>query len=225
LIEQAVAAKVTEKREQEEERLYRAATGLPCTPMWTSTNFVSPAGYEWRLCYDVGLPSDLRRLALMQVRDAVAEFETMAADAGWLAAGALNGASARKLVAAGPAPAGPGGAPPPPPTVSTGLPADVQSGNGGKGRQVMETEFIKITAPKGTPRIEFWRPNRQYPEISWSLGSEAFLTQAAGALTSIGWTAAHFDAVGEQYTAPLRIEWEPSPKNPKWKDILSVTPR
>ena len=37
--------------------------------------------------------------------------------------------------------------------------------------------------------------------------------------------AEHFDDVGQVYALPLSVAWTPSPKNPKWKDIVAVTLR
>jgi len=150
----------------------------------------------------------------------VLDFEEQAAKAGWLAAGALNGAPARKLVAEEmPVVTGTGGTlPPPAPTGSSPIPQDEEFTN----RLVLDTNIVKISAPKGKPRIEFWNPNRQYPEIYWALSAEAFLEQVASGLEAAGWTAEHFKQVGEQYTVALRIEWAVSPKNEKWKDIIAV---
>jgi len=117
----------------------------------------------------------------------------------------------------------PTGGPPPPPTPPT---PEVAQGNGnGNGGGELLTEFVKITAPKGKPVIEFWRPNRQYSEIRWYLGGEAFIEQVAPTLAAAGWTAEHFDAIGQEYTLPLKIVWEPSPKDAKYKDITAVTLR
>lgn len=215
-------------------KLYEAVRVLPEPPMLIFADFISPAGRKWAYTFRVGLPPYLRALALEQVRDAVRDFEAMAETEGWLVPGALNGAPARQLVAAdGPDPAGPRGDPgiPPPPPPTTGTTPPVPTGpmtspipqdDEFANRLILDTAFVKITAPTGKPRIEFWNPNRQYPEIYWALSAEAFLEQVASGLEAKGWTVEHFKQVGEQYTIPLRIEWVVSPKNEKWKDIIAV---
>ena len=82
-------------------------------------------------------------------------------------------------------------------------------------------DFLLITAPKGKPVVEFWRNNRKYPELRWHLGGEALL-KIAPELETAGWTASHFDAIGEQYPAELVATWVQSPKNEKWRDVIEV---
>lgn len=204
-------------------KLYEAVQALPEPPMLVFADFVSAkTGRKWAYTFRVGLPPFLRALALEQVRDAVRDFEAMAKAEDWLVPGALNGAPARRLVAAdGPDPgASAGKLPPPVPTgpITSPIPQDEEFAN----RLILDTAFVKITAPTGKPRIEFWNPNRQYPEIYWALSAEAFLEQVASGLEEAGWTVEHFKQVGKQYTIPLRIEWMVSPKNEKWKDIIAV---
>ena len=112
-------------------------------------------------------------------------------------------------------------APPPPP----GGPGQTQSSQpGGNGGGTFQTETVKITAPKGKPVVEFWCSGRQYPEVTWMLGGERMM-EVAPSLAEAGWVAEHFDDVGQVYALPLSVAWTPSPKNPKWKDIVAVTLR
>ena len=85
----------------------------------------------------------------------------------------------------------------------------------------MQTEFVKVTAPKGKPVVEFWRPNRKYSEVRFYLGGEA-LMKLAPTLAAKGWAAEHFDAIGEEYTLPLNVYWEPSQPDGKYKDIVKI---
>lgn len=91
------------------------------------------------------------------------------------------------------------------------------------GEQMEMIEFVMITAPKGKPVIEFWRPNRQYPELTYHGGIENFFeyVEGAEALLAAGYTLEHF-VVGQQYTIPMFVYWEQSPKNVKWKDITRI---
>ena len=108
------------------------------------------------------------------------------------------------------------------PTPVTGAPpapsAVPQTTTGGMFEMV---ESFKVTAPKGKPQVEFWRPGRNYPELKWNLGGEKLL-EIAPTLAAAGWTAAHFDTIGSEHTLKLKVYWEPSPKNPKWKDVTAV---
>jgi len=122
-------------------------------------------------------------------------------------------------------------APPPPPAshshpAASALPP---AGNGqarlpGRGQAsggVIQTEIIKITAPKGKPVVEFWRPNRKFREVPWSLGGEKLIA-IAPTLAATGWEAAHFDAVGEEYKLAVNVHWTPSQPDGKYKDITLV---
>ena len=83
-------------------------------------------------------------------------------------------------------------------------------------------DTIKVTAPSGKPQVELWRTGRKYPELKWNLGGEA-LMGIAPVLATLGYTAAHFDAVGGVYTGlSLKAHWVQSPKNAKWKDVTAV---
>jgi len=128
--------------------------------------------------------------------------------------------------------------PPPPTTPAPGPPQAPQAGNapqapqakapapapaaGGNGNGGVEqiTE-VRVTAPAGKPQVEFWRASRKYPELKWALGGEALL-KLAPALAAAGWTPAHFDTIGGNFTVKWAVGWEISPKNPKWKDITEV---
>lgn len=114
---------------------------------------------------------------------------------------------------------GPGNAPPPPPTQSTGS----LTGNGQAQGGVIQAEIIKITAPKGKPVVEFWRPNRKYAEIRWQLGGEKLLA-IAPALFQAGWREAHFgaEAVGQECQLAVNVHWAPSKPDGKYKDITLV---
>jgi hypothetical protein len=104
----------------------------------------------------------------------------------------------------------------PPTAAQAGVP-NFPASNG----SIEETESIKITAPKGKPVVEFWRPGRQYPEVTWNLGG-ARLLELAPWMAKNGWTVEHFDTIGASYDLRLSISWVPSPKNPKWKDITAI---
>jgi hypothetical protein len=86
---------------------------------------------------------------------------------------------------------------------------------------VEEIDLVKVTAPSGKPQVEFWRAGRKYPELKWNLGGAALLL-VAPTLAGAGWTATHFDTIGAEYPLALRVSWTQSPKNPKWKDVVSV---
>lgn len=82
-------------------------------------------------------------------------------------------------------------------------------------------DSFKVTAPKGKLQVEFWRTGREYPELRWNLSAEKLL-EIAPTVAAAGWTAAHFATIGSEHTLKLKVHWEPSPKNPKWKDITAV---
>lgn len=93
--------------------------------------------------------------------------------------------------------------------------------------QLVQIEYVKVTAPKGSPRIEFWRYNREYPEVTWSPSAEAFFKlPGAEQLAAAGWTPAHFaTASKEQYALALNVYWTKSPRSPAgtiWKDIVRI---
>lgn len=127
------------------------------------------------------------------------------------------------------------GAPPIPPGLTAPPAPGSSSPPGGTGTEppgtqngsVIQTEFIKITAPKGKPVIEFWRPNRQYAEIRHNLGAEDLLKKSPK-LAEAGWTVEHF-AIGQEYTVPLNVHWVPSTnldsKGNPYKNIARVEPR
>jgi len=91
----------------------------------------------------------------------------------------------------------------------------------GGDEQQMNIDFLRVTAPKGKPVVEFWRENRKWPEAKWWLGGEALL-EIAPTLAEAGWTAERFAEVGREIRVPMVLYWKPSPKNEKWKDIQSV---
>lgn len=116
----------------------------------------------------------------------------------------------------------PGNAPPPPPAGHSHpvAPALPPTGNGQSQGGVIQIEFVRITAPKGKPVVEFWRPSRKYAEIRWSLGGEKLMA-IAPTLAAAGWVAAHFDTVGEEYKLAVNVYWVPSQCG-KYKDITKV---
>lgn len=105
---------------------------------------------------------------------------------------------------------------PPPPSQPPALPA----GNGQAKGGIIQAEIVKITAPKGKPVVEFWRPNRKYREVPWSLGGEKLMA-IAPTLVAVGWETAHFDAIGEEYELLVNVHWVPSQCG-KYKDITLV---
>ena len=107
--------------------------------------------------------------------------------------------------------------PPPPPSGNGGTAGNAPTTTG----EILQTEFVKITAPKGKPVVEFWRPNRKYAEVRWQLGG-AKLMKIAPTLLAAGWLGEHFDAVGEEYTLPIDVYWEPSKPDGKYKDITLI---
>jgi len=244
---EAQRAQRAQERAATDALLQDVVASFPSLPIWASTVAVDPSGFPWKVSIAAGLTPVLRMAAVEQVQEGVAEFTEWAACHGWHPAnGNGNGYRAQPtrpaqpkgvtqlpsvVTSARPAqPQAPGGGPPeppapPPPPTSAGAPpapAEQAQGSGGNGNGEFMTEFIKITAPKGKATIEFWRPNRKYAEVYWALGGKAFLEQVGGDLAQAGWTVAHFDAIGAEYTLPLTVEWEQSPKNPKWKDITAV---
>ena len=240
-------ARQAQEHEDTDNLLRDVVASFPSLPIWASTVAVDPSGYPWKVSIAAGLTPVLRMAAVEQVQEGVAEFTEWAACHGWHPAnGNGNGYRAQPtrpaqpkgvtqlpsvVTSARPAqPQAPGGGPPEPPAPPTPppsagalpAPAEQAQGSGGNGNGEFMTEFIKITAPKGKATIEFWRPNRKYAEVYWALGGKAFLEQVGGDLAQAGWTVAHFDAIGAEYTLSLTVEWEQSPKNPKWKDITAV---
>ena len=139
---------------------------------------------------------------------------------GWGSPKNTTRSQAKKNAAPNPAGQRGGSAPPAPKPAAPAAPPQAASSEGG----THQTETVKITAPSGKPVVEFWRPGRKYSEIRYQLGGEALL-KLCPALAGSGWTAAHFDAIGEEYTLPLTIHWIPSPKNAKWQDIVSIEMR
>ena len=113
-------------------------------------------------------------------------------------------------------PPAPGNSPPAPPSQPPAPPARNGQAQGG----VIQAEIIKITAPKGKPVVEFWRPNRKYREVPWSLGGEKLMA-IAPTLAAAGWAAAHFEAIGQEYQLPVNVHWTPSQCG-KYKDITLV---
>jgi len=85
----------------------------------------------------------------------------------------------------------------------------------------LQTEFVRVTAPKGKPVVEFWRHNRKYSEVRFHLGGEA-LMKMAPTLAAAGWLAEHFDAIGEEYQMALNVYWEPSKPDGKYRDIIKI---
>jgi hypothetical protein len=110
-------------------------------------------------------------------------------------------------------------APQPAPAKAPSSPPPV--GSGGNGDNVETIEFVKITAPKGDPVVEFWRKGRKYPELHWYMGGERLL-EIAPTLVAIGWKAEHLDDIGQEYPINLKVTWVQSPKNEKWKDVIAV---
>ena len=117
------------------------------------------------------------------------------------------------------APTAPQGAAPPVPASVPPQPAQTTG-----EEQMLQTEFLKVTAPTGTARIEFWRPNRKWAEVSWKFGVADFLSGPGAAMAEAGWIPEHF-AIGSEYTIPLNVFWVQSPKDERWKDIVRVTLR
>lgn len=120
---------------------------------------------------------------------------------------------------------------PPPPAghshpVAPALPPAPPAENGQAQGGIIQAEIIKITAPKGKPVVEFWRPNRKYYEIRWQLGGERLLA-IAPAMYVAGWRETHFgaEAVGQEYQLPVSVHWTPSKPDGKYKDITLVTLR
>jgi len=239
----AQRAQQAQERAATDVLLQDVVASLPSLPVWASTEAVDPSGFRWKVSIAAGLKPVLRIAAVEQVQEGVAEFAEWAARHGWTPANGngyraqptrpqvtVTDAHGTRPVSAAPQPQAPSDgppeppAPPPPPTSAGTPPASVEQtqGSGGNGSGEFMIEFVKITAPKGKATIEFWRPNRKYAEVYWALGGEAFLEQVGSDLAQAGWTVAHFDAIGAEYTLPLTVEWEQSPKNPKWKDITAV---
>lgn len=140
-----------------------------------------------------------------------------------LPASTASAAIARERSNRPPAPPNAAGGPPPLPAGAVAPPApateQAQSGGTGDGGEMM-TEFVKITAPKGKPVIELWRPNRKWAELKYHLGGERFL-QMAPTLLEAGWVVAHFEDIGKEYPLALTITWKPS-QDGKYKDIVEV---
>ena len=109
--------------------------------------------------------------------------------------------------------------PAPPPAPSSSVPPTPPTSSTASNEEAIDT--VKITAPSGKAVVEFWRAGRKYPELKWALGGEALL-KIAPTLTAAGWTAEHFEAIGQEYALSLKVYWVVSPKNPKWKDITRV---
>lgn len=65
------------------ERLYEACAQLPEAPALAWTKFESPAGFVWSFTIRAGLPGDLTRAALTQIREQIALFEQGARVYSW----------------------------------------------------------------------------------------------------------------------------------------------
>ncbi len=216
--------KVTEAAQSN--ALFTMAAQLPEAPALAWTRFQKkPGSPTWSFTLRAGLSPELADEATREVLRQIARVEKWLDDNHFRPV--YNGHEMAASPVPAPAqqqpPAKAKGTPPPPPPSGSTSPAPGQNGNGNENAGMIQTEFIKITAPKGKPVIEFWRPNRKYAEIRYYLGGEAFM-KLAPALVEAQWTAAHFDAVGEEYKLALNITWKPS-KDGKYKDIIAVTPR
>ena len=157
----AIEKFASDKRKADEPLLQGAVGSLPSLPVWASTEFVDPSGYRWKFSVAAGLQSDLRALALEQVRDGTAEFNEMAACNGWHPANA-NGNSYRptrpqvtvtdthgtRPVPTAPQPQAPSGgppeppAPPPPPTSAGAPPAPPAAADSNGGSETFAVESI-----------------------------------------------------------------------------------
>lgn len=122
----------------------------------------------------------------------------------------------------------PAPAPPPapsnaPPLPAAGTPPAPPAENGQPQGGIIQAEFMRITAPKGKPVVEFWRPNRKYAEIRWQLGGEKLLA-IAPTLKAANWQVTHFgaEAVGQEYQLLVSVHWVPSKPDGKYKDITKV---
>ncbi len=112
--------------------------------------------------------------------------------------------------------------PPPPAGHSHPVAPALPAGNGQAQGGIIQAEFMRITAPKGKPQVEFWRPNRRYAEIRWQLGGEKLLA-IAPTLKAAGWQVTHFgaEAVGQEYQLLVSVHWVPSACG-KYRDITKV---
>ena len=201
--------------------LFTMAAQLPEAPALAWTKFQKePGSPTWSLTLRAGLPPEQADEATREVLRQVARVEK------WLDENHFRPVYHGSEIAASPVrapqqrpPAKSKSTPPSPPTgASNGAPPPPTDG------ATIETEFVKITAPKGKPVMEFWRPNRKFAEIRYHLGGEAFL-KLAPALADAGWTAQHFEEVGAEYPLALTITWEPSQPDGKYKDITAVALR
>ncbi len=216
--------------------LFTMAAQLPEAPALAWTKFQKqPDSPTWSITLRAGLPPKQADEATREVLRQITTVEKWLKDNKFrpvyhgseMAASPVPAPAQRRPAkakgATPPPPTGAGnGSPPPPPPSGSTPPPPGQNGNGNNFE--IQTEFVKVTAPKGKAVIEFWRPNRKYYEIRYQLGGEAFL-KLAPTLAEAGWEAAHFDAVGEEYTLALAITWEPSKPDGKYKDITAVAVR
>ena len=94
--------------------------------------------------------------------------------------------------------------------------------------ELLQAEIIKTRKPRDKVLVEFWRPNDQYPRITWYLGGERLL-EIAPSLAELGYTAEHFNNAPGDYPVPVNIYWTPGKMNPNtnkpYKDIQRIEVR
>ena len=174
---------------------------MPEAPLVAWTKIVTRSGYEWSITWrEMGQPEGERKQLLTNMRETIELLERGAAKYGWRPAGGI-----------------------PPyeePEEEGPVYVDIEEEDG----TVERIDYLKVTAPEGKPIIELWRGNRKYAELKWYLGGDAFLKMCPALQRQF--TPEILDTPSaQQHRVQLEAIWKPSPKNPKWRDIVAVRVR
>lgn len=178
---------------------------VPEAPLVAWTKLMTPGGYEWSITWREMNQSESKRKALFaNMRETIELLERGAKAHNWRPAG--NGIPIYEPPAyeAPPEDEGP-----------------VVVPVGAEDATVEKINYLLVTAPQGKPIIELWRENRKYPELKWALGGDTFLKMCPALQRQL--TPELLDTPSAvRYAVQLEALWKPSPKNPKWRDIIAV---
>jgi len=225
--------------------LQDAVASFPSLPVWASTVAVDPSGFPWKVSIAAGLKPVLRMAAVEQVQEGVAEFAEWAACHGWTPGNGYRAAPPPQVTInktfvreQAPQPQAPSGgppeppAPPPPPTSAGAPPAAAEQAQGGDGNGMyFDTEYIKIGLTKSNnPCIQFWNPDREYPEIVWYFSGDKLLAKAPW-LDARGITEQMLQTVSvgdAKIDVPCRVYYalsdKKSARGTPYKDIMEIKP-
>jgi hypothetical protein len=178
------------------EEVAEAARQTAEAPLLTWTEVALPSGRTYTISYrECGLSANARAMALRNTKAAIMDIERLADEIGMVNVTA-----------------------PPPDEQEEGpvyVPIADEQGT------VEHIDYLKVTAPQGKPVIELWRDNRKWPELKWYLGGDAFLKACPELQRQLTPQQLNTPSAVE-YRVLLEAVWKPSPKNPKWHDIVAV---